>query len=194
MIEALLVLTGLVIGAAVAVVAVRRRRGAQASAPVNRILFPYVGSHLSVRALDAALRVARFENAMLVPVYLVPVPMAMPLESPIPRECEVAFELQEAIEQRAAAAGIPVDARIVRGRTVRHALRELLRPARRRRRDCPHRRPERGRRRVAARARRRRGRRRAARRRIRPGRGLDAGDVVQRQHRRSTLSQAILRR
>ena len=57
-------------------------------------------------------------------VYLVPVPMAMSLEAPIPRACDRAFELQEAIEQHAA--GIPVDGRNARGRTVRHALRELL--------------------------------------------------------------------
>ena len=126
MIEALLLLTGLVVGAVAALVAVRRPRGGQGSPPARRILFPYVGTQLSVRALDAALRIARFEQATLVPVYLVPVPMAMPLKSPIPRACGVAFELQEAIEQRASAAEIPVDARIVRGRTVRHALRELL--------------------------------------------------------------------
>jgi hypothetical protein len=52
--------------------------------------------------------------------------MALPLETPIPRTCDRAFELQEAIEQRAAAAGVLVDGRIGRGRTVRHALRQLL--------------------------------------------------------------------
>ena len=61
------------------------------------------------------------------------------LEAPIARACGPAFELQEAIEQRAAAAGIAVDGRIGRGRTVRHALRQTagrraLRPHRRRRR------------------------------------------------------------
>jgi nucleotide-binding universal stress UspA family protein len=126
MIEALLLITGLVAGATVATLLIRRRRRAEARPPERRILFPYVGSQLSVRALDAALRIARFENATLVAVYLVPVPMTMPLDSPIPRACGQAFELQEAIEQRAAAAGIPVDARIERGRTVRHALRALL--------------------------------------------------------------------
>ncbi len=117
---------GLVVGAAVAMVIVRRRRAGDEELPARRIVFPYVGTQLSISALDAALRIARLENATLVPVYLVPVPMTMPLESPIPRACDRAFELQEAIEQRASAAGIPVDARIVRGRTVRHALRELL--------------------------------------------------------------------
>jgi hypothetical protein len=85
-----------------------------------------VGTQLSVSALDAALRIAHAENATLVPAYLAPVPMAVPLDTPIPRACGQAFELQEAIEQRAAAAGVRVDGRIGRGRTVRHALRSLL--------------------------------------------------------------------
>jgi hypothetical protein len=80
----------------------------------------------TMRALDTALRIARVERATLVPVYLVPVPITMPLEAPIPRVCDRAFELQEAIEQRAAAADVAVDGRIVRGRTVRHALRQAL--------------------------------------------------------------------
>ena len=37
------------------------------------------------------------------PAYLVPVPMSLSLEAPIPRDCGRAFELQEAIEQRASA-------------------------------------------------------------------------------------------
>lgn len=122
----LVLVVGLVVGAAVAVAIVQRRRAGEEQHPARRIVFPYVGTQLSISALDAALRIARFENATLVPVYLVPVPMTMPLESPIPRACDRAFELQEAIEQRASAAGIPVDARIVPGRTVRHALRALL--------------------------------------------------------------------
>ena len=122
MIEALLLITGVITGAAVALLVVRRRR----ADATRRILFPYLGSQLSVRALDAALRIARFEEATLVAAYLVPVPMTLSLEAPIPRACGAAFELQEAIEQRASAAGITVDARIATGRTVRHALRQLL--------------------------------------------------------------------
>jgi len=125
MIEILLVLAGAAVGVAVALLLVRRRRGERPEAG-SRILFPYVGSQLSTSALDAALRIARIENATLVPAYLAPVPMSMPLEAPIPRACDQAFELEEAIEQRAAAAGVPVDARIGPGRTVRHALRQLL--------------------------------------------------------------------
>ncbi len=125
MIEALLLIVGLAIGATVALV-VRRRGGGEAPATAGRILFPYVGTQLSTSALDAALRISRVENATLVPAYLAPVPMAMPLSAPIPRVCDRAFELQEAIELRAAAAGVPVDGRIERGRTPRHALSKLL--------------------------------------------------------------------
>jgi hypothetical protein len=125
MTEILLVLAGVVAGVAL-VLLVRHRRGEEEHAPSRRILFPYVGSQLSLSALDAALRIARVENATLVPAYLAPVPMSMPLGAPIPRACGQAFELQEAIELRAGAAGVPVDGRIGPGRTVRHALRELL--------------------------------------------------------------------
>jgi hypothetical protein len=121
----LLLLTGVAVGVVVALLVVRRRRSESAPS-TRRILFPYVGTQLSLSALDAALRIATAENATLVPAYLAPVPMAVPLDTPIPRACGQAFELQEAIEQRAAAAGVPVDGRIGRGRTVRHALRELL--------------------------------------------------------------------
>jgi hypothetical protein len=125
MAEALILLAGLVVGAGVTLL-VRRRRTSPATVSRRRILFPYVGSQLSLSALEAALRIAHVEEATLVPAYLAPVPMALPLETPIPRTCDRAFELQEAIEQRATAAGVPVDGRIGRGRTVRHALRQLL--------------------------------------------------------------------
>jgi hypothetical protein len=124
MTEILLLLAGIAAGAALVLLV--RRRHDDAQAPSRRILFPYVGTQLSISALDAALRIARVENAALVPAYLAPVPMSMPLEAPIPRACGQAFELLEAIEQRAGAVGVPVDGRIGPGRTVRHALRELL--------------------------------------------------------------------
>ncbi|MGO9822196.1 MAG: universal stress protein [Solirubrobacteraceae bacterium] len=92
----------------------------------RRILFPFAGSALSRRALDAALRLARAEDAVLVPVFLARVPLHMPLETPLPRQADIANALQEAIEQRAAAFGVPVDARIERGRTYRHALRQTI--------------------------------------------------------------------
>jgi nucleotide-binding universal stress UspA family protein len=92
----------------------------------QRILFPFVATALSRRALDAALRLARAEEATLVPVFLARVPMHLPMDAPLPRQAGVALPLQEAIEHRARRFGVPVDARIERGRTHRHALRETI--------------------------------------------------------------------
>ena len=49
----------------------------------------------------------------------------MPLEAALPRECEAGLPLLEVVEQRAQLAGVPVDSRIERGRSLRHALLEL---------------------------------------------------------------------
>lgn len=119
------VLVLLALACAVLAVALARRRRAPGTSP-RRILFPFAGEALSGPVLDAALRLARAERATLVPAYLARVPMAMPLDAPIPRQCGDAMPLLEAVEQRAARAGVPVDTRIERGRTYRHALRELL--------------------------------------------------------------------
>jgi len=101
-----------------------RRRPTTSSA--RRILFPFVAGALSEPVLDAALRIARNEDATLVPAYLARVPMHLPMGAPLPRQCNEAMPLLEAIEQRASREGITVDSRIERGRTYRHALRELL--------------------------------------------------------------------
>lgn len=92
----------------------------------RRVLFPFVAAALSCRALDASLRLARAEEATLLPVFLARVPLTLPLESPLPRQAAVAMGLQEAIEQRAAAFAVPVDSRVERGRTYRHALRQTI--------------------------------------------------------------------
>ncbi len=92
----------------------------------RRILFPFVGDALSDRALDATLRLARAEGATVVPAFLAEVPRTLPIESPLPRQANVALPCLEAIEQRAANQGIPVDARIERGRSFRHAMKELM--------------------------------------------------------------------
>ena len=86
----------------------RRRRHFFRERRTKRIAFPFVGEALSERALEAALRLSRAENATLVPVYLVQVPRQMPLEGPMPRECEAALPLLETIEHRAAKANVPV--------------------------------------------------------------------------------------
>jgi nucleotide-binding universal stress UspA family protein len=105
-----------------------RRRGRRSEQPdsVRRILLPFTGTEISRRAVDAALRLARAEEATLMPAYLAEVPKSLPLECAIPAEAAKAMPMLEAIEQRATAQDVPVDARIERGRTYRHALARLL--------------------------------------------------------------------
>lgn len=104
----------------------RRQRARTMGASARRVLLPFTGRALSRRALDGALRLALADGATLVPVFLAQVPMRLPLDTPLPRECTQGMPLLETIEQRAAAVGVPVDARIERGRTHRHALREAI--------------------------------------------------------------------
>jgi nucleotide-binding universal stress UspA family protein len=104
----------------------RRRPLRPPAGGTRRILFPFVAASLSSRALDAALRLASAEDATLVPVFLARVPLTLPLDAPLPRQSGIAIPLQEAIEHRAAAFGVAVDARIERGRTDRHALRQTI--------------------------------------------------------------------
>lgn len=124
-----LVITVVAIGAAVALGGLlrleRRRRRAITPSP-RRILFPFVGRALSERALDAALRLSRAEGATLVPAFLAQVPLQVPLEASLPAQASIALPVLEAIEQRAANQGIPVDSRIERGRTYRQAMQELI--------------------------------------------------------------------
>jgi nucleotide-binding universal stress UspA family protein len=102
-----------------------RRRGAEGDV-VHHILLPFTGTEISRRAVDAALRLAKAEGATLMPAYLAEVPKTLPLDCPIPKEAAQAMAMLEAIEQRATAKDVPVDARIERGRTYRHALARLL--------------------------------------------------------------------
>jgi hypothetical protein len=104
----------------------RMTRGKSPAGDARRIVFPFIANALSQPALDAALRLARAEDATLVPVFLARVSMQLPLETPLPRQCSLALPLQEAIEHRATAFSIPVDARIERGRNYRHALRQMI--------------------------------------------------------------------
>lgn len=124
------VLVGVIAGASIVVAAEfarrqARRRRALPSSDGRRVLFPFVGSAISYGALDAAIRLARAEQATLVPVYLARVPMRLALDAAIKKQGAVAVELLEAIEQRAQRAGVAVDSRIVRGRTAQHALQQL---------------------------------------------------------------------
>jgi nucleotide-binding universal stress UspA family protein len=106
----------------------RRRLGRRAERPeqVHRILLPFTGTEISRRALDAALRLSRAEDATLMPAYLATVPKRLPLDCAIPRQAGQAMPMLEAIEQRATSQHVPVDARIERGRSYRHALERLL--------------------------------------------------------------------
>jgi hypothetical protein len=128
-------MTVLVVILAVAVVALvsfsllreRGRRNPKLATPSpGRVVFPFIGSALSQRGLDAALRLARIDGATLVPVFLAQVPMHLPLDAALPVQCDAALPLLEAIEQRAVRSGVAVDSRIERGRSYRHALRQLF--------------------------------------------------------------------
>ena len=118
-------LAGLVAGYLIA----HWRRGAKRSErpdSVHQILLPFTGTEISRRALDASLRLANAEGATLMPAYLATVPKQLPLECAIPAEAAKAMPMLEAIEQRASAQRVAVDARIERGRSHRHALERLL--------------------------------------------------------------------
>jgi len=106
----------------------RARKGhrSERPQPVHQILLPFTGTEISRRAVDAALRLARAEDAILMPAYLAAVPKQLPLDCAIPAEAARAMPMLEAIEQRATGQGVAVDARVERGRSYRHALARLL--------------------------------------------------------------------
>jgi nucleotide-binding universal stress UspA family protein len=125
-IEHIIVGLALVIGGVGGFWLAKRRRRKTAGDGVHRILLPFTGTEISRRALDAALRLARAEGGTLMPAYLATVPLQLPLGCPLPKEAAGAMAMLEAIEQRAVAQEVDVDARIERGRTPRHALQMLL--------------------------------------------------------------------
>jgi nucleotide-binding universal stress UspA family protein len=92
----------------------------------RRILLPFTGEEISRRSFEAAVRLAKAENAIIMPAFLAQVPMSLPLETALPVQCARGMPLLEAIEQRAAAQGLPVDSRVSRGRSARDALRKLI--------------------------------------------------------------------
>lgn len=92
----------------------------------RRILLPFSGDEISKRALQAAVRLAKAEDAVIMPAYLARVPMTLPIDAPLPLRCSEAMPMLEAIEQRVTGQGVTVDARVSRGRTERDALRRLL--------------------------------------------------------------------
>ncbi len=90
----------------------------------RRILVPFSGK-LDATVLDAAIRIARAEEAVLVPAYLLIVPLRYAEDSPLREQVAIAMPLLEAVEHAALRAGVPVDARIEKGRTLTHALKRL---------------------------------------------------------------------
>jgi nucleotide-binding universal stress UspA family protein len=91
----------------------------------RRILVPFTGGTLESTVLDAAIRIAQAEEATLVPAYLLLVPLRYAEDSPLADEVRVAMPWLEAVEHAAHRAGVPVDARIEKGRTPTHALQRL---------------------------------------------------------------------
>jgi len=124
-IEHFIVGLALILGLALGFLIARHRGGGNTEI-VHHILLPFTGTEISRRAIDAALRLARAEGATLMPAYLARVPKQLPLDCAIPKEADSAMAMLEAIDQRASSQGVPVDARIERGRTYRHALARLL--------------------------------------------------------------------
>src|SRR5262249_42359430 len=68
---------------------------------------------------------AKTEQAQLVAAYLLVVPLQYPEESAQRDQVSVALPVLEAVEHAALRAGVPVDARIEKGRSLTHALRRL---------------------------------------------------------------------
>jgi hypothetical protein len=120
------VLAVLVVGLAGALI-YRSRPPRQLRAPrdARRILVPFTGGNLDPTVLSAAIRIARADDAVLVPAYLLVVPLEYSEDSPLTQQVEVAVPLLEAVENAALRCGVPVDARIEKGRTPTHALGRL---------------------------------------------------------------------
>jgi hypothetical protein len=91
----------------------------------KRVLVPFTRGHLDPAVLSAAIRIARAEEATLVPAYLVVTRCEFSLEAPMHGQIGLAMPLLEAVEHAALKAGVPVDARIESGRTAVHALQRL---------------------------------------------------------------------
>jgi hypothetical protein len=122
-----LVVLVVALAAALAVVLARRSRRPR-RLPVDRVarrvLVAFSGA-LDPTVVDAAIRIAHAEEAVLVPSYLLVVPFRYAEDSPLRDEVELAMPQLEAVEHAALRAGVPVDARIEKGRTLTHALKRL---------------------------------------------------------------------
>ena len=101
------------------------RRRPDVPAGGRRILVPFTGGELDPVVLAAAIRIARIEDATLVPAYLIVTPLQYRLDAPEQSQVAVAMPLLEAVEHAALRSGLPVDARVETGRTPTHALQRL---------------------------------------------------------------------
>ena len=102
-----------------------RRPRRPAARSERRLLVPFTGGALDPTVLSAAIRIARAEGATLVPAYLLVVPRSVAEDAPATQEVALAMPVLEAVELEALKAGVPVDARIEKGRTPIHALSRL---------------------------------------------------------------------
>jgi hypothetical protein len=119
-----LVVALVLVAAAAGALAYRARRPRARYDGKGRILVPFSGA-LDPTVLSAAIRIARAEESTLVAAYLLVVPLQYPEEAPRRDQVAVAVPLLEAVEHAALRAGVPVDARIEKGRSLTHALRRL---------------------------------------------------------------------
>ena len=124
--DVVLLAVAIALAAALSVTLLRRRppKRLPVAAGARRILVPFAG-RLDETVLTAAIRIARAEEAVLVPAYLLIVPLRYAEDSPVKDEVKIAMPLLEAVEHAALRAGVAVDARIEKGRTLTHALRRL---------------------------------------------------------------------
>jgi hypothetical protein len=110
----------------VALVAMRMRKPAsRRPSGGKRILVPFTRGALDPTVLAAAIRIARAEEATLVPAYLIVVPFEFGADAPMGQQVGVAMPLLEAVEHAALRGGVPVDARVESGRSPIHALQRL---------------------------------------------------------------------
>ena len=86
---------------------------------------PFTGGELDPTVLAAAIRIARAEDATLVPAYLIVSRSSCPSRPPMQQQVAIAMPLLEAVEHAALRAGVAVDARVESGRTPIHALQRL---------------------------------------------------------------------
>jgi hypothetical protein len=121
------IVIGLAAGLLLAVAAreIRRRLARRRGEGRRRLLVPFTSGELDPTVLAAAIRIARAENATLVPAYLLVMPWELSDSSPMQQQVTVAMPLLEAVEHAALRAGVRVDERVETGRSPTHALGKL---------------------------------------------------------------------